>query len=136
LNLPADHLILFDGVCGFCTRGIQLLFRYDRRGRLHFAPLQSDLGRQICMANGLDPETFDTFIFARPNQPILVRSDAALAVASTLGFPWSLLTIFRIIPRRLRDAAYDLIARNRLRFLGRRESCYIPTPAERARFHE
>ena len=135
MKLPADHLILFDGVCGFCTRGVQTLFRLDRRGLLHFAPLQSDLGRQICLANGLDPEKFDTFIYARPSQPILVRSDAALAIAARLGFPWSLLRVFRLVPRPLRDAAYDLVARNRFRFFGRRETCHLPTPEERSRFH-
>lgn len=135
MKLPADHLILFDGVCGFCTRGVQTLFRLDRRGLLHFAPLQSDLGRQICLANGLDPEQFDTFIYARPGQPILVRSDAALAIAAMLGFPWSLLRVFRLVPRPLRDAAYDLVARNRFRFFGRRETCHLPTPEERSRFH-
>ena len=136
MKLPGNHLILFDGVCGLCTRGVQFLFRHDRRGHLHFAPLQSTLGRQICLANGLSPDQFDTFIFARPNEPILVRSDAALAVAATLGFPWNLLTLFRFIPRPFRDAAYDLVAKNRLRFFGKSETCYIPTPAERARFHE
>lgn len=135
MKLPADHLILFDGVCGFCTRGVQTLFRLDRRGLLHFAPLQSDLGRHICLANGLDPEQFDTFIYARPDQPILVRSDAALAIAAMLSFPWSLLRVFRLVPRPLRDAAYDLVARNRFRFFGRRETCHLPTPEERARFH-
>jgi len=136
VKLPADHLIFFDGVCGFCTRSVQTLFRLDRREQLHFAPLQSDLGRQICLANGLDPEQFDTFIYARPDQPILMRSDAALGIAVTLGFPWSLLAVFRLVPRPLRDAVYDFIARNRLRILGRREACYLPTPAERARFHD
>lgn len=135
VKLPADHLIFFDGVCGFCTRGVQTLFRLDRQGRLHFAPLQSELGRQVCLENGLDPELFDTFIYARPDQPILVRSDAALAIAVTLGFPWSLLAVFRLVPRPLRDAVYNVIARNRFRFFGRRETCHLPTPAERARFH-
>ena len=65
-----------------------------------------------------------------------MRSDAALAIALTLGCPWSLLAVFRLVPRPLRDAVYDFIARNRLRILGRREACYLPTPAERARFHE
>lgn len=135
MNLPAEHLVLFDGVCALCTSSIQFLFRHDHAARLHFAPLQSDLGRQICLANGLNPDEFDTFIYARPNHPILVRSDAALAVTSLLGFPWSLLTVFRIIPRPLRDAAYALIARNRHRWFGRHEACYLPTPAQRARFH-
>jgi predicted DCC family thiol-disulfide oxidoreductase YuxK len=135
VTLPAEHLVLFDGVCGLCTSSVQLLFRLDSSKVIHFAPLQSDLGREVCLSNGLDPEEFDTFIYARPNHPILVRSSAALALASTLGFPWKLLIIFRLVPRPLRDAVYAFIAKNRHRWFGSHSTCYIPTPEQRARFH-
>ena len=49
---------------------------------------------------------------------VLLRSDAVLAIARGLRFPWPLLTVFRIVPRPIRDGAYRIFARNRYRWFG------------------
>jgi predicted DCC family thiol-disulfide oxidoreductase YuxK len=113
---------------------VQFLLRRDRTARFHFAALQSHTGRRICEANGLDTSQFDTFIYARSGRPILTRSDAALAVAHDLGWPWKLLSLLRVIPLPLRDAAYNVIARNRHRWFGKKDVCPVPTPEQRSRF--
>ncbi len=134
MKLPVSRLILFDGVCHFCAASVRFILHRDPTARFHFAPLQSDLARQICAAHGLNQSDLDTFVYAREGQPPLIRSDAALAVAADLGWPWSTLALLRLIPRPLRDAAYRFIARNRYRWFGKNDACLVPSPEQRARF--
>lgn len=134
MKLPVPRLILFDGVCHFCAASVRFILRRDPASRFHFAPLQSDLARQICAAHGLNQGDLDTFVYARDGQPPLIRSDAALAVAADLGGPWRSLAPLRLIPRRLRDAAYRFIARHRYRWFGKSDACLVPTPEQRTRF--
>lgn len=131
-------IVLFDGVCSFCDRSVQFVLRRDRLGRFRFAPLQSDAARRACAAAGVALPTngaFDSVVVIAHGKA-LERSDAALAIAMRLPFPWPCLGVFRIVPRPLRDALYGWIARNRYRFFGRRDTCMIPSPEHRARFLE
>lgn len=130
---PLDGLWLFDGVCNFCSGSVQLALRLDRRGQLRFTPLQSPFGRAIAERHGLDLENPDSFLFFDHGRP-LEASDAVLALARRLGPPWSLAAVFSVIPKRWRDAAYLLLARNRYRLMGKRDACMVPTPEQRARF--
>ena len=130
------RLILFDGVCHFCAASVRFLLQRDPAGRFHFAALQSDLGRQLCAEHGLNQNDLNTFVYARAGQPPLIRSDAALAVAADLGWPWRALSLFRLIPRPVRDAIYHLIATHRYRWFGKSDACMMPTPEQRARFLE
>lgn len=136
----ATPILLYDGECGFCARSVQLVLRLEppeRRDRLCFAPLQ---GAQGAIVRATFPELarVDSVVWFAPDSGagrILVRSDAALAIASHLGGIWAMLgAIGRLVPRPLRDAVYDLIARNRLRLAA--ASCLLPRPDERARFLE
>ena len=110
----------------------------DPRARFRFAALQSDAARRACAAAGhaaplaSDPDSVIVITAGR----VLERSDAALAVAAALPFPWPLLGAFRVLPRPARDAVYRIVARNRYRWFGKRESCMVPTPELRARFVE
>lgn len=131
-------LVLYDGVCGLCDRTVQILLRLDRRGVLRFAPLQGETARSILARTG-DPHPGDTIVFvAAPDAvaPSLAsRSSAVLAILRRLGVGWRLLaTLGALVPRPLRDAVYDAIAARRYRWFGRRDSCRLPTAAERARF--
>lgn len=135
---PSDGaVLLYDGTCGFCAGSVQFVLRHEgRRRSLRFATLDGPLGAAARRAH---PELagVDSVIWYEPEGGrVLVRSEAALAVAAYLGGPWRALgALGRLVPRRLRDAAYDLIARNRYRIAGRAaEACPLPTPAQRARF--
>jgi predicted DCC family thiol-disulfide oxidoreductase YuxK len=125
-------ILLYDGTCGFCARSVQFLLRHERARRtLRFATLQGSIGAEVMRAR---PELagFDSLVWYDAPR-VLVRSDAVLAAADYLGGAWRLLgDVARVIPRALRDAAYDLVARHRYRIAGR--ACLVPTPAERARF--
>jgi len=99
----------------------------------YFAPLQSKIRREICQSQGLDPVDVQTFVLIS-RERMLVRSDAAIEVISRFGGAWKFVTIFRLIPRVVRDWIYSTIARNRYRWFGRTNACMIPTPDVKARF--
>ncbi len=126
-------VVLFDGVCGLCNRWVDFLLRHDKRGRLLFASLQSEPGRRLVQQRGLDPDAMDSIVVVRGDRTWR-RSDAVAEIAVQLGFPYSLATAARLIPRPFRDAIYDWVARHRYRWFGRRETCRLPTPEERERF--
>ncbi|MBW8813337.1 MAG: DUF393 domain-containing protein [Caulobacterales bacterium] len=128
-----DGLWLFDGVCNFCSGSVRIALRLDRRGVLRFTPLQSPFGQAIARRYGLDLQNPASFLYFDRGRA-LESSDAVLALARRLGPPWSALAMLRIVPKRWRDGAYGLLARNRYRLLGKRDACMVPTPAQRARF--
>jgi predicted DCC family thiol-disulfide oxidoreductase YuxK len=125
-------IILFDGVCNFCCSSVQFIIARDPAQRFTFASQQSDRGKQL-LADAKLPPSMDTFVLIE-NGIVYTRSTAALKVATRLTPPWPLFTVFRIVPTFIRDAAYRVIAQNRYRWFGKKETCWIPTPEIRARF--
>lgn len=131
LNASAG-VVLYDGECGFCDRSVQFILNHDAEGRFAFAPLQSAEARDLLAERGREAN-LDSIVLIDGDQ-VLQRSDAALRIASRLdGWP-KLLSVFRIVPRFLRDWAYDLFAANRYRWFGRLDHCRIPTEEQRGRF--
>jgi predicted DCC family thiol-disulfide oxidoreductase YuxK len=125
-------ILLFDGVCNLCNHAVDFVIRHDPAGRIRFASLQSDTGRALLRQHGGTPGTLDSVVLVE-NGRLYTHSDAALRTARYLrGWRW--LYALRGIPRSWRDAVYGWVARNRYRWFGQRETCRLPTPAERARF--
>ncbi|CAN5648749.1 thiol-disulfide oxidoreductase DCC family protein [soil metagenome] len=135
LTTPAGAVILFDGVCTLCNRSVQFIIRRDADGYFNFASLQSSAGRRLIQRHGLDQDQADSVILVEGGRAY-GRSDAALRIVRNLGGVWPVMTVFRIVPRSVRDRLYDWIASNRYRWFGRREECMIPTPELRRRFLE
>ena len=138
-------VVLFDGVCNFCDASVNFIIEHDPKGYFRFAPLQSDEGRRLANEYGLEstaPEStapasdiipIDSVILVEDNKAV-THSTAALIILKRLGVPWSLLYVFVIVPKPLRDWAYKLFARYRYRMFGRKDQCMIPTQEIRARF--
>lgn len=126
--------MLFDGVCHLCAGSVQWVLKRDRAGLFRFASLQSEVGQQFLRRLGV-PEKMDSVVLVVGARAYM-RSDAALEVVRRLGFPWSLLAIFKVVPRPLRDVVYDWIARHRYRWFGRSETCWMPRAEWRERFLE
>lgn len=126
-------VILFDGVCSFCNATVRFLLRRDREGRFLFAPLQSEAGQSLQRMHGLAADALDTMILVQ-GEHAYHRSTAALKIARRLGGPWALLYVFIVLPAPLRDAAYNLVARNRYRWFGKQDACMVPTEQQRSRF--
>jgi predicted DCC family thiol-disulfide oxidoreductase YuxK len=132
------HLVLYDGVCGLCNRLLQFLLRHDHRRVFSFASLQSAVGQATVERSGGNPRDLTSFYvvadYKTTASRVLTRSDAALFVASELGWPWRSAQWLRSVPNGIRDRVYDLIARHRYQVFGRYERCVIPSPEFRGRF--
>jgi predicted DCC family thiol-disulfide oxidoreductase YuxK len=126
-------IVVFDGECAFCNRWVNLLLRFDRKDIFRFVARQTESGAAFCRQAGL-PETGTGSIALVEGALVRLRSDAVLRMLEVLGFPFSIAALGRIVPAALRDAVYDVIARNRTRWFGKTQSCRIPTVAERHRF--
>lgn len=120
---PDDGIILYDGVCVLCSGWMRFVLRRDRDERFRFTPIQSDYGRALAQELGIDPDDPDTNA-ALWRGTAYRRSDAALRVVSLLpGWRW--VAVLHLIPRRLRDLAYRVIARTRYRVWGRHAVCDV-----------
>ncbi len=135
-------VVFFDGDCALCNRQVQLLLRLDKRQRIAFAPLQGNAAKPIwAMRPDLQPEpgeAYTTMLAVRDldseSPQIWLRSDAALQIARELGGPFKLLGLLGFIPRPLRNAVYNVVARNRYRWFGRARECIWDPQADPARF--
>lgn len=130
----SSSVILFDGVCNLCHGLVQFIIQRDPQARFRFASLQSAAGQRLLPA-GLnpDPDNPESVVLVEDGR-IYTHSDAVLRVLDRLGGGWKLLSAARILPRGLRDAAYRFVARNRYRWFGRQNECWLPTPELKARF--
>ena len=137
-GVPKDKkLILFDGVCNLCNSSVWYVIQRDKKNRFMFAPLQSKAGKQIIQKFNIDTSEVDSILLYNPEkETIHYKSRAALKVASQLGFPINLLTIFLIVPKVIRNWVYDFIAKNRYKWFGKKDACMIPTPELKSKFLE
>jgi predicted DCC family thiol-disulfide oxidoreductase YuxK len=130
---PDRPVVIFDGVCNFCNATVNFVVANDPREEFLFAANQSPAGQEILTRFGMPTEEVST-LYLLEGDKVTCKSTAALRIARRLRFPWNLAAVFLLVPRFIRDAAYDHFARNRYRWFGRAESCRIPTEAERRRF--
>lgn len=140
---PHRAVIVFDGVCVLCNGWVRFLLRHDRRERYRFAAMQGDSGRALLVANGLDPDDPVSFLLveydlieqdARVSPRVSTDTDAMRRVLMGLGGVWRIAAVTALLPRRVRDPLYRLVARNRYRWFGRHDACPVPDPAQARRF--
>ncbi|BCB04303.1 thiol-disulfide oxidoreductase DCC family protein [Bacillus sp. KH172YL63] len=127
-------IILFDGVCNFCNSSVRFIIDRDPEAAYQFASLQSDIGQQLLKTHDL-PVTMDSFVLIEGNRAF-TESTAALKVCSRLSGPLKFLTVFRVVPKPLRDGVYKLIANNRYKWFGKRDACMLPSKNISDRFLE
>ena len=129
-------IILFDGVCNLCNSTVQWVIERDKEGQFRFATLQSNAARrELEELIGTDEiDALPDSIVLLDSDGVHTRSAAAIRIARALGSPYALLGLGALVPRPLRDAVYNLIARHRYGWFGRRDTCMTPTPDLAARF--
>ncbi|TKH38835.1 thiol-disulfide oxidoreductase DCC [Paenibacillus polymyxa] len=135
-HVHTEHsIVLVDGVCHFCQGATHFIIKRDPKGIFHFGSLQSEVGQELLRAGGLSADQLDTFVLIEDGT-YYTRSTAALRIAKRLRFPYPLAYVFILIPRFVRNAAYNWVARNRYRWFGKDEEdqCQIPPPEIRKRF--
>jgi predicted DCC family thiol-disulfide oxidoreductase YuxK len=132
-SFPDEHpLIVFDGECVLCSVNAQFVLRHDRRRRFRLTTAQGALGQALYRHFGLATDDYQTMLVLAEGE-LLTESEAALAIAGGLGWPWRAAVAAQVVPQRLRDGLYRLIARNRFRLFGRRATCWAAAPADRDR---
>jgi predicted DCC family thiol-disulfide oxidoreductase YuxK len=131
---PDDDVILYDGVCVFCSRWVRFVAARDRARRFRFTAIQSGYGTRLAQALGINPEDPDTNAVIHGGKAFL-KSDAALTVLSNLPV-WGWVRVLRLVPKLLRDSVYNLVARNRYRIFGKYEECFVPDAELRKRMME
>lgn len=133
-DIPSGQsVILFDGVCNLCNGFVQFLILRDPTRRYRYASLQSDTGRALMQAVGMPIDEINTVVLIEEGKAY-THSDVALRASRHMGGLWPLFTVFYGIPRPIRDAIYNWVARNRYRWFGKREACMVPTPELKSLF--
>jgi len=134
-KLPLNKkIILFDGVCNLCNYAVQYVIKYDTKDVFRFVALQSELGVEILEHIGINNKNIDSIILYEPGKAYYSKSNAALAIAKSLGGVFTFGTLFRIIPSGIRNSLYDYVATNRYKWYGKQENCLLPTPALSSKF--
>lgn len=131
---PDDRpIIVFDGNCVLCSRFAQFILRTDRKHRFRLMAAQTPVGAALYGHFGLDPADYETNILIEDGRAWL-KSEGSIRIFERLGLPWSLMSAGRLLPRSVRDRLYELVARNRLRWFGVRQTCYLTDPTQADRF--
>jgi predicted DCC family thiol-disulfide oxidoreductase YuxK len=127
-------IIFFDGSCGLCNRSVKFIMRKEKNDQLFFSPLQSDFAKGILEEYKVEADADSMMLLEKGK--IYLRSSAALRSTKYLKGLWPLSQVFLIVPKFIRDAVYNFIARNRISWFGKADHCEMMTPELRRRFLE
>ena len=126
-------IVLFDGVCNFCNYWVNFAIRRDKKKKLKFATLQGETAKQLLTQYNINPTLFNSVIFIDRGK-VYAQSSASLRICKYMDGGWKLFYALMIIPKFIRDFFYNIIARKRYKWFGKKESCMVPTPELRERF--
>jgi predicted DCC family thiol-disulfide oxidoreductase YuxK len=127
------QIILFDGVCNFCNFWVNIVIKKDTKDKFRFAALQSEKAKESTSKFNFDTSSMNTFVLIDGDH-LYTKSTAALKICKQLTGPIKIFYPFIILPKFFRDFIYDLVAKNRYKFFGKKESCRIPTEEEKLKF--
>ena len=133
-DTPSAPVVLFDGVCTLCNGSVHFILQRDRKGKVNFAPLQSDYGRAVLHKHGKHSDPLDSMMLLEGSR-LAVKSTAVLRISKYLDGLWPLCMMFLIIPTFLRDFIYDIVAKNRYRWFGKYDTCRLPDHKFEDRFY-
>ena len=135
IDIPKDKkIILTDGVCNLCNGIVLKIIKYDMRNTFLFANLQSEAGKELTKYLGIDTKKIEAIILYEPGVSYEIKSNAALKIMDDFGGFWKLTFVLLVFPVSFRDVIYDIIAKNRYKWFGKKESCMMPTPEMKAKF--
>jgi len=126
-------IIIFDGNCVLCSTFATFILKTDRRGRFRLLAAQTPIGAALYRHFGLAATDYESNILLEDGYA-WIKSEGSIRIFEGLGFPWSMMSIGRLLPRPVRDRLYEFVARNRLRWFGVRQTCYLPNPSDADRF--
>jgi len=129
----SKKIVLFDGICNLCSSSVQFIIKHDKKNQFLFGSLQGDAGHAYLKKFKLPADQFNSFMLVE-NEKLYTKSAAALRMLKHVGNGWQLLYAFMIVPAFVRDGIYNWIAKNRYKWFGKKDACWVPTPALKARF--
>ena len=133
-SLPKDKkIILFDGVCNYCNDKINFIIKNDKQDIFRFVALQSETGQKITNYLGIDA-SIDSIILYEPGYAYFIKSEAVFRIIKHLSSSVRLLLFFNFIPTSIKNIFYDIIAKNRYNWYGKKESCMMPTEEVKRKF--
>lgn len=133
-NHPLNNrIVFFDNDCGICSFSVRSLLKIDRRQTLSFAPLQGETARSLLDPKWVDRDDLSTIVYLNLDDGTYTRSSAVLAIFRDIGWPYKILTIFKVLPEAFRDSLYDSFAQRRKK-LSNSLKCRLLTPEERQQF--
>jgi predicted DCC family thiol-disulfide oxidoreductase YuxK len=134
-NLPQHKkIILFDGLCNLCDASVQFIIKRDSKDIFRFVSLQSDLGQELLQKLPPAIQKTDSIILYESDKVFYYKSQAVLEIAKSLGGIFYCLLIFKLLPTAINNTIYDYIAENRYRWMGKKESCLVPTKELKSKF--
>jgi predicted DCC family thiol-disulfide oxidoreductase YuxK len=126
-NLPKEKkIILFDGVCNLCDASVHYVIKHNKNDLFRFVALQSDLGQAILKHIGINASHIDSIILYEPGVAYYYKSSAVAEIAKGLSGIFTWFTLFQILPTGVRDFIYDIIAKNRYNWYGKKQECLVP----------
>ncbi len=128
-------LILFDGLCNLCSSSVNFIIKRDKDAVFRFSPIQSNYGKYQLSRFNIDENIPRTLVLIY-NNTIYQKSDAVIEIGKYLGWFWKLSSIFKLIPRLIRNTVYDFITGHRYQWFGKRADCMIPDDETKWRFLE
>ena len=126
-------IIVFDGHCVLCSGWANFVLKHDLLKVFRLLAAQSSLGQALYAHYGLGGDDYQSNLLIHSGQ-VFIKSEGTLRMFEGLGWPWRMAAVLRLLPLRWRDGLYDIVARNRLQWFGRREVCYLPNPKYADRF--
>ncbi len=134
MNIPGGKkIVLFDGVCNLCSRSVQFILKHDKRNQFLFGSLQGEAGQGYLKKYRLPGDMLHSFMLIEDDK-LYTRSSGVLRMLKNLGNGWQLCYVFMIIPKFIRDAVYNVVAKNRYKWFGKKDACWIPGPQWAERF--
>lgn len=127
-----NNIILFDGECHFCDYSVQFIIKRDKRALYKFASIQSDAGKELYRKHSV-PAEIDSLILVKDDK-CYFKSSAALTICKNLDGGWKLFYGLIMVPRPIHDYFYGIVAKNRYKWFGKKDSCILPSPEVRNRF--
>lgn len=131
--MKSSKIVLFDGICNLCNSSVQLIIENDSKNLFQFASLQSDFGQKFLQENNLPDDAFKSIVLI-DGEKFYTKSEAVLRIGKELDGLYKVLRIFLWTPKFIRDFVYDYIAKNRYKWYGKRDSCWIPTDELKQKF--
>ncbi len=128
-----NPVLLYDGLCNLCQTSVQFILKHNSKENIQFASLQSDFGKELVKNSTLPANYAESLVYVE-NGDVFVKSDAALKLAKHLHGVWKIGSVFLIVPTFIRNPIYDWVAKNRYRWFGKKEACWVPNATWKTRF--